>query len=113
MEDKDTEGTVLSRLKPIVTMLTDTLVKDFCPAYKPAGKPYGPGTWIRTAEDGTEHLVTDDQLKADVEAWLLDLEHRMENESDKAYAKIVTRMIRQNKGWVILLTNRVKRRLAQ
>lgn len=107
MEDKDTEGTVLSKLKPVVTMLTDTLVRDFCPAYRPADG----GFWIRTDEEGNKVPVDDDQLRADVEAWLLGLEEQMGTESDRAYAKIVTHMIRKNSGWVDLLANRVKRRL--
>jgi hypothetical protein len=112
MEEKALEGTILSKLKPIVTMLTDTLVKDFCPAYR--HQRIGElDFWIRTAEDGTETPVSDDQLRKDVEAWLLDLESRMETESDRAYAQIVTRMIRKNNGWVTLLTNRVKKRLTQ
>ena len=110
MEDKNTEGTVLSKLKPIVSMLTDSLVKDFCPAYR--RQRIGElDFWIRTAEDGTETPVNDAQLQKDVEDWLLGLEHQMETESDKQYAQMVTHMIRKNKGWVILLTNRVKRRL--
>lgn len=107
MEYKDTEGTVLSKLKPIVTMLTDTLVRDFCPAYKSVDG----GLWERTDDEYRRTIVDEAQLKADVEAWLLGLEQQMENESDRQYAKIVTHMIRQNKGWVALLTNRVKRRL--
>lgn len=91
MEEKDTEGTVLSKNKPVVTMLTEALARDFAPGY----------------------LFTDDaKLAKDVEAWLLGLGDQMENESDRAYAKIVTHMIRQNKGWVVLLTNRVKKLLS-
>jgi hypothetical protein len=114
MEDKDTEGTILSKLKPVVTMLTDTLVRDFCPAYKlyplSIGDEHSP-LFERTDEAGEIQVVTEEQLRKDVEAWLLDLESQMENESDRAYAKIVTHMIRKNRGWVDLLTNRVKRRL--
>lgn len=90
MEDKDTDGTALSKMKPVVTMLTDTLVRDFVPGYL---------------------FVSDEQLARDVEEWLLGLEDRMDNESDRKYAQVVTHMIRKNKGWVTLLTGRVKRRL--
>lgn len=90
MEDKDTDGTVLSKMKPVVTMLTDTLVRDFMPGYL---------------------FVNDEQLAKDVEEWLLGLEGRMNNESDRKYAQVVTHMIRKNKGWVTLLAGRVKRRL--
>lgn len=90
MEDKDTDGTVLSKMKPVVTMLTDTLVRDFMPGYL---------------------FVNDEQLAKDVEEWLLGLEGRMDNESDRKYAQVVTHMIRKNKGWVTLLAGRVKRRL--
>ena len=111
MDDKNTAGTVLSKMKPVVTMLTDALVKDFCPAYR--RQRIGElDFWIRTAEDGTETPVSDDQLQADVEAWLLGLEAQMENESDRKYAQVVTHMIRKNRGWITLLTNRVKRRIS-
>jgi hypothetical protein len=108
---KNYHGTVTSHLKPVVTMLTEALIKDFAPAYRLAGKPFPPDTWIRTDEDGNDTVVDDRQLLKDVETWLLDLEEQMETESDRAYAKIVTHMIRKNKGWVGLLTNRVKKRL--
>jgi hypothetical protein len=111
-KDEDTEGTVLSRLKPVVTMLTEALVKDFVPSYHLPGIPYPPNVWIRTDADGNEVRVTEEQLWKDVEAWLLGLEGQMTNESDLAYAKIVTHMIRKNKGWVTLLTNRVIKRLS-
>lgn len=91
MEDKDTDGTALSKMKPVVTMLTDTLARDFMPGYL---------------------FVNDEQLAKDVEEWLLGLESRMDNESDRKYAQVVTHMIRKNKGWVVLLAGRVKRRLA-
>jgi len=115
MEEKDTEGTVLSKMKPVVTMLTDAMVRDFVPNYErmehcPAGSTES--LWMRTNEDGSKTVVTDEQLHADVEKWLLGLENEMENESDRAYAKVVTHMIRKNKGWVTLLTNRVKKRLS-
>lgn len=112
MEEKDTEGTVLSHMKPVVTMLTDTLEKDFIPSYHKAGKPYEDNTYIRIEENGDEVLIGADQLQEDVEAWLLSLEHRMETDSDRAYARIIATMIHKNQGWVTLLTNRVKRRLA-
>jgi hypothetical protein len=88
-------------------MLTDALVKDFVPAYKKLSN----GMWARTDEEGRVFFVSDEQLWKDVEEWLLGLEEAMDNDSDKAFAKIVTHMIRKNKGWVTLLTERVKRRL--
>lgn len=110
-EDASREGTVLSKVKPVVTMLTEALTRDFCPAYR--RERIGElDFWIRTAEDGTQSPVSEDQLRKDVEEWLLALEHRMENESDRKYAQVVTHMIRKNKGWVTLLTGRVKRRLS-
>lgn len=108
MEDRNTDGTALSKMKPVVTMLTDTLVRDFCPAYRRTAEG---SFFIRTAEDGTEKLVDDEQLAKDVEEWLLGLEGRMDNESDRKYAQVVTHMIRKNRGWVVLLAGRVKRRL--
>lgn len=102
-------GTLTSKLKPIVTMLTDALVKDFCPAYK-----RGPDElWIRTDEDGSESLVNAQQLRQDVEDWLLGLEHELEDENERQFAKMCAHMIRKNKGWVDILTKRVIRRLAQ
>lgn len=112
MEEKDTEGTVLSHMKPVVTMLTDTLEKDFVPKYRTAGRLYEDDRYIRLEENGDEVLIGADQLYQDVEAWLLGLEQRMETDSDRAYARIIATMIHKNKGWAVLLTNRVKRRLA-
>lgn len=91
MEDKDTEGTVLSKAPPMVTMLTDTLRRDFAPGYV---------------------FTTDEQLQHDVEEWLLALETHMPNDTDREYAKVVAHMVRKNKGWVIVLANRVKKALA-
>jgi hypothetical protein len=105
-------GTITSKLKPIVTMLTEALVRDFAPAYRRVVEGNA-GLWVRTAEDGTETAVDDEQLKKDVEAWLLNLEHEMDNDSDRQFAKMSAHMIRKNKGWVTLLTNRVIRRLRQ
>lgn len=102
------EGTITSKLKPIVTMLTEALMKDFAPAYRKVK-----GGWLRTAEDGSVARVDDEQLWRDVQAWLLGLEQEMENESDLQFAKMTAHMIRKNPGWVTLLTNRVKKRLSQ
>lgn len=115
MDDKDTEGTVLSHMKPVVTMLTDTLEKNFVPNYErmehfPAGSDER--LWMRTNQDGSKDVITSDELYQDVEAWLLSLEQRMETDSDRAYAQIIATMIHKNKGWVTLLTNRVKKKLA-
>lgn len=103
-------GTVASKVRPVVTLLTDALVKDFCLAYR-----RGPdGLWVRTDEDGNEVLVNDAMLQADVRNWLLNLEQEMtDSESDRQFAKLCTQMIRKNKGWVPLLANRVKKRLSQ
>ena len=106
-------GTITSKIAPIVTMLTEALVKDFAPAYRLGGYSYPSDFWIRTAEDGSETVVTEEQLWKDVQAWLLDLEKEMENESDRMFARMTTQMIRKNPGWVTLLCNRVKKRLSQ
>jgi hypothetical protein len=100
-----------AKLKPIVTMLTEALARDFAPAYRKAGLPYGDDTWIRTDEEGAEFLVSSQQLQKDVEAWLLNLEHEMDNDSDRQFAKMTAHMIRKNKGWTTLLTNRVIKRI--
>lgn len=100
-------GTVTSKLKPIVTMLTEELVRDFAPAYR----RFDESLWVRTGDDGTEMLVSEDQLHADVRNWLMDLENRMENESDREFAKMCVQMIRKNKGWVALLARRVVKRI--
>jgi hypothetical protein len=112
MDDKKhtySDGTITSQLKPIVTMLTDALVKDFIPAYRKVEEDI----WERTDEDGNVMLVNADQLWKDVHDWLMGLENDMDNESDLLYAKMVTQMIRKNRGWVTLLTNRAKKRLAR
>lgn len=101
-------GTLTSKLKPIVTMLTDALVRDFCPAYRHVSG----NLWVRTDEAGHETLVNDAMLRADVEAWLLGLEHELDDANDREFAKMCAHMIRKNKGWVDVLTGRVKKRLA-
>lgn len=111
MDSEAYHGTLTSKLAPIVTMLTDALVKDFVPAYQKAGKPYPDDVWIRTDEDGTEMLVSEDQLKKDVGDWLLGLEHELEDENDRQFAKMCAHMIRKNPGWIALLTQRVKKRI--
>lgn len=103
------DGTITSTLKPIVTMLTEALVKDFMPAYRAVGE----GIWARTDETGFEVFVTERQLQGDVHNWLLGLENAMENESDLAFAKMTAHMIQKNPGWTVLLTNRLKRRLGE
>jgi hypothetical protein len=107
MDTEAYHGTLTGKLKPIVTMLTDSLVKDFCPAYRKVDE----GLWARTDETGREVPVTEAQLWTDVHDWLMGLESQMGNESDLAYAKMCAHMIRKNKGWVSLLTNRVKKRI--
>jgi len=109
MDSEAYHGTLTSKLRPIVTMLTDALVKDFCPAYR---RPVADlAVWIRTDETGEETVVDDQQLWQDVHDWLLGLEHELEDENDRQFAKMCAHMIRKNKGWVTLLTNRVKKRL--
>lgn len=105
-------GTVTSKMKPIVTMLTEALVRDFAPAYRKAGPPYGENIWIRTDELGEEVTVDEECLRQDVHDWLMNLEAEMDNDSDRQFAKMVTNMIRKNKGWTTLLANRVKKRIA-
>lgn len=102
----DYDGTITSKLKPIVTMLTEALVKDFAPAYRKIE-----GGWLRVAEDGSVAGVDDEQLWLDVQSWLLGLEQDMENDSDRAFARMSVHMIRKNNGWVTILTERVKRRI--
>jgi len=104
-------GTLTSKLRPIVTMLTDALVRDFCPAYRPVGPPYPGNVWIRTDEAGNESLVDEKQLWQDVHDWLFNLEHELEDANDREFARMCAHMIRKNKGWVSLLTARVKKRL--
>lgn len=108
------EGTITSKLRPIVTTLTEALVKDFELVYKPAPKVarvLGKKIWVRTDEAGEEALADATQLWKDVEAWLLNLEQDMAAESDKKYAQMVVQMVRKNPGWVTLLTNRLVKRL--
>lgn len=110
------EGTITSKLKPIVTMLTEALVKDFAPAYRwldPAQENtyLHPLLFERTDADGNKQVVTAEQLQKDVKAWLLGLEEEMTNDSDLMFAKMTAHMIRKNPGWVVLLTNRLVKRL--
>lgn len=107
------DGTVTSKLKPIVTTLTEELVKDFELVYRhvnPADYVH-PLLFERTDETGDKKVVTTEQLYKDVETWLLNLEEDMAEESDKQYAQMVIQMVRKNPGWVTLLTNRLIRRL--
>lgn len=116
MDAEAYHGTLTSKLKPIVTMLTEALVKDFCPAYaylpdvsRYTGKP----AWERKDDKYSRSIVDEQQLRKDVEDWLLGLEHELEDENDRQFAKMCAHMIRKNKGWVDILTKRVIRRLAQ
>lgn len=102
------DGTITSKLKPIVTMLTESLVKDFIPAYRHVQD----GLWERTDEEGNRWVVEEQQLRNDVQGWLLGLEEGMEDEHDLQYARMVAHMISKNPGWIDLLTSRVKKRLA-
>lgn len=107
------DGTITSKLKPIVTMLTEALVKDFAPAYTHVGPAMfnHPLLFERTDEAGTTQIVTAEVLEKDVREWLMGLEQEMDNESDRQFAKMTTQMIRKNPGWVKLLTNRLIKRL--
>ncbi len=110
------EGTITSKLRPIVTTLTEALVEDFEQVYKPmpeTSRVAGRRFWERVErETGKFTLVEDEQLWKDVESWLLNLEQDMEAESDKKYAQMVVHMVRKNAGWVTLLTNRLIKRLS-
>lgn len=94
-----------ARFKPIVTMLTEALVKDFTAAYSHVED----SLWKRTDAEGQSVVVTEEQLRKDVHSWLLGLEDEME---DKQFAKMCMHMIRSNPGWTTLLSNRVIKRLS-
>lgn len=105
------DGTITSNMRPIVTTLTENLLKDFAPAYRNeriAGMDY----WIRVNEDGDDEPVSFQQVWEDVRDWLLGLEGSMETESDKVFAHMVVRMVQKNPGWITLLTNRVRKQLS-
>lgn len=91
MDTDDYSGTITSKLKPIVTMLTEAIFKDFAD-YK---------------------VVTSEQLGKDVYTWLMGLESEMTNDSDRVFANMTTHMVRKNKGWVTVLTNRLLKHLAE
>lgn len=103
----DYDGTVTSKLKPVVTTLTEALLAELAPEYRKIGD----NLYERLDEHDLPVVVTGDQLWKDVQRWLMDLEKDMQEESDRQYAKMVVSMIRKNKGWVSLLTNRVKKHL--
>lgn len=108
------EGTITSKLRPVVTTLTEALVKDFELVYQPerdVSRVMGKRLWLRTDADGEEALVDDQQLWQDVRAWLLNLEQDMTTESDKKYAQMVIHMVSKNPGWTTLLANRLIKRL--
>lgn len=107
----DWDGTITSKMRPIVTTLTEQIVKDFVPAYR-VERIGELDFWIRTDEDGNEMPVNHQQLWNDVRDWLLGLEDSMETESDKYFATLVVRMVQKNPGWITLLTNRVVKRLS-
>lgn len=109
MAGSNYHGTLTSKLKPIVTMLTEALARDFAPAYRRVPVDYD--LYIRTDESGHEDAVDGAQLRKDVESWLLTLEEDMTNDSDRQFAKMVVNMIRKNPGWVTLLANRVQKRI--
>lgn len=109
MDAEAYHGTLTSKLKPIVTMLTDALARDFCPLYEyqpEVSKVAGRDMWERGGK-----MVDEQQLWHDVHDWLMGLEHELEDENDRQFARMCARMIRKNKGWVTLLTNRVKKRI--
>lgn len=105
------DGTITSKMKPIVTTLTEQVVKDFAPVYRKQ-RIGGLDFWLRTDETGTQTPVSDQQLWNDVRDWLLGLEDSVDEESDKHFARLVVRMVQKNPGWVTLICNRVKKRLA-
>lgn len=111
MDAEAYHGTLTSKLKPIVTMLTDALRRDFCPAYEyipelseVAGEP----VWECSYPD-RKHIINEERLRADVEEFFRTLEDAQETENDKEFAKMCWHMIRKNKGWLDLLTSRAKR----
>lgn len=104
MAEPEFDGTVTSKLKPVVTLLTEALVRDFELAYAYAGG----GAWLRRDEDGGQVAVTEEVLREDVRTWLHALEAEHE---DQEFARMVLTMIRKNRGWVTLLAGRVIRRL--
>lgn len=106
----DWDGTIISKMRPIVTTLTDEIVKDFVPAYR-SERIGGMDYWIRTDENGNETPVNHQQLWNDVRDWLLGLEDSMKTESDQHFAMLVVRMVHKNPGWITLLCNRVTKRL--
>jgi formyltetrahydrofolate hydrolase len=109
------DGTITSKLRPVVTTLTEALVKDFELVYQPehdVSRVMGKRLWMRTDVAGEEALVDDQQLWNDVRAWLLNLEEAMTEESDKKYAQMVVHMVSKNPGWITLLTNRLLKRLS-
>lgn len=107
----DWDGTIASKMRPIVTTLTEQIIKDFAPAYRK--QRIGElDYWIRTDEVGEETPVSDQQLWDDVRDWLLGLEETLDTDSDKYFAHMVVRMVQKNPGWVALLKNRVAKRLS-
>lgn len=108
------EGTVTSQLRPIVTMLTDALLKDFAPMYEffRVNEVTGRPTWERKDDEFHRTVVDEQGLQEDVHNWLLGLEAEMETESDLQYARMVSHMIRKNRGWSVLLAGRVAKHLS-
>lgn len=96
------DGTVTSRLKPIVTVLTEALLRDFACVYYPA-KGYK-NCWYRERGHGDPEVVTDEALRADVREWLMNLQ---DDYGGHESAERIVGMIRRNEGWVNLLANRV------
>lgn len=95
------DGTVLSRLKPIVTVLTEALIKDFAHVYT----PHDPGMWVKQTPHGPV-MANDAMFQADVRDWLYNLQG--DYGGQEAASRIIS-MVRRNPGWVGLLAGRVSR----
>lgn len=87
MAELQDDGTVSSRLAPIVTVLTEALVHDLGEAYAFSGRE-----------------VTPEHVYEDTEKWLMDL--RGDYGGHEAATRVIS-MIRRNPGWIRLLGNRV------
>lgn len=110
----DFDGTVTSKLRPIVTTLTEALVEDFTPVYEylpEVSRVAGGPKWERSDGGHRRVIVGEEDLWNDVKAWLLHLEEDMQEETDKKYAAMILHMVSKNPGWITLLTNRVKKAL--
>lgn len=106
MAELQEDGTVSSRIKPIVTVLTEGLLRDFVHLYHPDDTAEG-AWWRANGTDVPDH-VSDGRLRADVEDWLMNLQ---DDATAGENAQRVIAMIRKNPGWIDVLTRRVARTL--